>query len=163
MKSNLHKAFLAFTIIAIQACQTQPDYKAVREQVIEVHDRIMMDSERAMNNKMKLDTLLASGIATAKTTNASLDTAAEKQHAATLIKSLEAADDAMTEWMQKFNADAEGKSNIEAVNYFNSEKIKVQKLDTLYQNLLAESGEFLRKFNAQPDTAHAGHDHSMHH
>jgi hypothetical protein len=164
MKNKLQSAFYALLMVAIlQACQSKPDYKTVRQEVLDVHDRIMMDSERAMNNKMKLDTLLASGIVAAKGTNPALDTAAEKQHAATLIKKLVSADDEMTDWMQKFKADIEGKSNEEAVQYFTNEKVKVQKLDSLYQALLAESGAYLRKLNTQPDTAHAGHDHGMHH
>ncbi len=146
-------------VLMFAACQSEPDYKAIRKEVLDSHDQIMMDGERAMRNKMKLDTLGITGLAALKKQQPSLDTTAEHQRIQTLIKKLNDMDDRMNDWMHNFKSDIEGKSKTEAVNYFKAEQVKIKKLDSIYKMVLKESDAYLKKFNTRPDTTMKG----MHH
>jgi hypothetical protein len=151
--------YVLLTGLLLQSCQNQPDYKAVRQQVIDKHDKIMADGERATNNKMKLDTLALSGLKQLKKANSTLDTLAEKQTITSLINKLDDADDKMNDWMHAFKTDVEGKTNKEAVAYFNAEKLKVEQLDSVYKVVLKQTDDYLKKLNIKPDTAMSSHDH----
>jgi hypothetical protein len=147
-------------LLIIQACNQEPDYKEVRKEVIEQHDKLMMDDERVMHNKMKLDTL-ALTLYIIKQQQPVLDTAQTLNEIKQLSNRLTAADEQMSEWMHHFNVDMEGKSNADAVAYFKAEKVKVQKLDSLYEQVLNESDAYLKRFNIKLDNA-SGDKHHMH-
>ncbi|TFF39726.1 hypothetical protein [Mucilaginibacter psychrotolerans] len=152
MKKKI-KYLLIVTTLAFSACKNEPDYKIVRQQVLDHHDQIMIGSEKAMNNKMQLDTLAKYGLAKFKQQQPALDTTAELQQIHLLIKKLNKADDRMSEWMQNFKTDVDGKTNAEAVKYFNSENRKIRELDSIYTAVLNESDGYLQKFNIKPVTS----------
>ncbi len=54
----------------------------------------------------------------------------------------------MDRWMTEFDAEVGNRSNAEAVAYFNGEKEKLRKMDTLYREVLATSTEYLERFPA---------------
>ena len=151
-KHYITKLILFSSIMILAACQNETDYKMVRKQVLDQHDRIMFDGERAMNNKMKLDTLGMSGLAVLKKQKPTLDTALEHKQIQALSKKLTDADDLMNDWMHNFKSDVGGKSNEEAVKYFNEENVKVNKLDSIYKAVLKETDTYLKKLNIKPDT-----------
>ncbi len=160
MKNSLSKfLILCSTVFTLSACQSEPDYKAIRQQVLDQHDQVMIDGERAMSNKMKLDTLGTSGLAVLKKQQPDLDTAAERTQINALSRKLTDADDQMNDWMHNFKTDMDGKSNEESVKYFKGEKVKIQKLDSTYNAVLKESGAYLQKFNIRPDTGVKGMNH----
>ncbi|RZL17584.1 MAG: hypothetical protein EOO89_07335 [Pedobacter sp.] len=136
---------LCFLILGLQACQNEADYKSVRKEVLDAHDNVMMDGEIAIKNKMRLDTISANmdSLSDAKLI---ADTIAEKQTIDKLKLKLNKADDMMNDWMHKFNAELDGKSNAEAVSYFKAEKVKVNTLDSLYKEAIGESAAYLSKF-----------------
>ncbi|RKR84159.1 hypothetical protein BDD43_4386 [Mucilaginibacter gracilis] len=147
------------TILCMAACQNEGDYKVIRKQVLDRHDQIMMDGEKAMNDKMMLDTLALSGLAKLKAQQPSLDTAAEHQEIKRLTKKLDDADERMNDWMHNFKTDVDGKSNQQAVDYFNGQKTKIAQLDSLYKALLKEAAVYLQKFNLKADTTMKSMDH----
>ncbi len=151
--------FPVVALCALQACQQEPDYKAVRQQVIDLHDKLMGDDEKAMRNQMKLDTLITpAGLHQLKQTQPQLDTAMAKQQMSALIKQLQQADDAMNDWMHRFNPDVQGQNNQQAVSYFNTEKKKVVHLDGLFKAAIQNSSAYLNKLNVKTDTGKAtGH------
>jgi hypothetical protein len=136
---------LCLLILGLQACQNEADYKSVRKEVLDAHDSVMMDGEMAIKNKMRLDTISANLNSLSKA-RIITDTLAEKQAIANLQLKLNTADEMMNDWMHKFNAELDGKSNAEAVSYFNEEKVKVNKLDSLYKAAITESDAYLLKF-----------------
>lgn len=156
---NLKKLTFGLLTIAaiISSCKQNADFKAIRKQVLDQHDQIMIDGERAMNNKMKLDTLAMTGLLKIKEMQPALDTAVEQQHIKAITKQLNAADEQMNDWMHNFSADAKGKNDDEATRYFTAEKIKVQQLDSVYKAVLKASGDYLKKFNIRADNAESGH------
>ncbi len=160
MKNSISNFLTIWSILfTLSACQSEPDYKAIRQQVLDQHDQVMIDGERAMSNKMKLDTLGSSGLAVLKKQQPGLDTAAERTQINALSRKLTDADDQMNDWMHNFKTDMDGKSNEESVKYFESEKVKIQKLDSIYKAALKESGAYMQKFNIRPDTGAKGMEH----
>ncbi|GAA4336435.1 hypothetical protein GCM10023149_45210 [Mucilaginibacter gynuensis] len=155
-------ATLILAAALLQACTNEPDYKESRQKVLDLHDKIMIDGERAMNNKMKLDTLAQTGLSALKKAQPATDTIAIKQQIAVLVKDLDAADDEMNNWMHAFNADVQGKSNAEASKYFDAEMLKVKKVDSLYKKAIAASANYLKQYNIKADTT-AGTGMAHHH
>ena len=136
---------IALLVLGLQACTNEPDFEVVRKEVLDAHDKIMMDGELAINNKMKLDT-----IATSLDSLSKIKVISDQLSALKKINMLRAklnhADEQMNEWMHHFKADLEGKSNQEAMDYFVSEKAKIKSLDSLYQVANKESAIYLLKF-----------------
>lgn len=168
MKKPQHQysLLMAGTLLAItfflNACSSEPDFKRIRQEVVEHHDKLMADGEIAMHHKLVLDTFMTTGLAEAKKATPGLDTAAERKHIQELIVKLNAADESMMDWMQEFKADMEGISNAEAVNYFNGEKTKLLKMDSLYKVALDGAAAYLKKIGKDTHHNHDGHDHSKH-
>jgi hypothetical protein len=147
LKNNKMKnlTILILAVITIAACQPAVDYKAVRKEVMDVHDKVMVYTEQGMTRKMKLDTLITK-LDSLYQLKLLTDTLVEKQVMDDLRKKLSHADEEMDSWMHGFQPDIDGKSNEEAISYFKSEKLKIQALDTLYQKVLTESDKYLDKF-----------------
>ncbi|MCC8411190.1 hypothetical protein LJ707_19775 [Mucilaginibacter sp. UR6-1] len=157
---NLKIIIPVLSTLLMQACQQEVSYKQVRDEVITVHDKLMADDEKLMSNKMKLDTLATPAyLLTVKTEKPETDTAALHHEVDKLRTELTLAGNRMSEWMQKFEPEQDGRSNAEAVAYFEGEKQKVIKLDSLYRSLLQQSGTYLKTFNLKADTAMKGHHH----
>jgi len=136
---------LILAVITIASCQPAVDYKAVRKEVMDVHDKVMVYTEQGMTKKMKLDTLITK-LDSLYQLKLLTDTLAEKQVMVDLRNKLSNADEEMDAWMHGFQPEIDGKSNEEAVSYFKSEKLKIQALDSLYQKVLTESDKYLDKF-----------------
>lgn len=145
--------------VLILSCNNSPDYKETRQQVMELHDKLMIDGEIAVKNKMKLDTLSKYGLKKFKLADQKLDTITEKQHIAVLIDKLNEADERMMDWMHEFQADVEGKNNAQAVAYFNGEKVKLNKLDSIYRIALQQSDAYLKKFKINMQKELHSHSH----
>jgi hypothetical protein len=161
-KSSLTFASVALCAAMITGCKSEPDYKAVRQEVMDLHDKVMGDGEKAVKNKMVLDTLARVKLKELKMGKPDLDTTEEKRNISLLITKLTKADDNMMDWMHNFQPDIEGKSNAEAVKYFQVEMGKIKKLDGEYKQALDESDAYLKKFNLKPASEEAEHDHSKH-
>ncbi len=136
---------LSFAIIIFSSCQPAADYKAARNEVMDVHDKVMVYTEEGISKKMKLDTLITKLDSLYRLKLVS-DTLAEKEIIEDLRKKLSHADEEMDAWMHGFQPEIDGKSNAEAASYFKAEKLKIEALDTLYQEVLAESDKYLLKF-----------------
>ncbi|KEQ28261.1 hypothetical protein N180_01100 [Pedobacter antarcticus 4BY] len=136
---------ICFLTIGLLACKNGADYKVIRQEVLDAHDKVMLDGEVAITNKMKLDTLGTSLDSLVKIKVIS-DTLVERQKITALQAELNHADEQMNDWMHNFKADLEGKSKDEAAIYFKTEKEKVQSLDSLYQEAIKASEAYLSKF-----------------
>ncbi|MBE9586863.1 hypothetical protein IM792_20610 [Mucilaginibacter sp. JRF] len=157
------KYILAITVLGgtlAQACKQEVSYKQVREEVITLHDKLMADDEKIMDHRLKLDTLISPAILTKiKTDKPETDTAKLHADVNNLRVEMYMAGNNMSEWMQKFQPEQDGKSNAEAVAYFEGEKQKVKSLDSLYTSLLEQSNGYLKKYNIKVDTALGEHHH----
>jgi hypothetical protein len=140
-----HSIITAIAMISLAACSHSENYKEIRQEVLTDHDKVMMDSEMAFKNKVRLDTL-AVRLDSLKKVNTSLDTLQEKVQINKLRAQLAQADDQMNNWMHQFDAEIGKKSNEEAVSYFKDEKKKVDDLDSIFKVVLKQSGEYIQRF-----------------
>ena len=142
MKRSIGVLFIS---IAAVACTPKSDYKAVRDEVMKLHDVVMADHGKIINNQMALDTLFKD-MKSVKMKLPEVDTLKEKAEISALLAKLSGAEDSMNDWMHKFEPDITGKSNEVAIVYFKSEKAKIAKIDSLYKVEIKESDGYLSKF-----------------
>lgn len=149
MKHHLVRLFFFFLVIitsAISACKPTVDYKEKREEVIKFHDLVMADEGEVVDKQMRLKDMMKD-LGGLKLKNPKIDTLVEKDSILAVQARLEAADDAMNNWMHHFEPDITGKSNEAAVQYFEAEKLKIQKVDSLFKREIKSANAYLRKFN----------------
>ncbi|HEY8931168.1 MAG TPA: hypothetical protein VIM55_18330 [Mucilaginibacter sp.] len=111
--------------------------KAIMTDVMKVHEKVMEVDGQVINNRMKLDTIIE------KEKKAATDSAV------ILNKKLSAAEDAMEDWMHKFDYEQKGKSDDEVITYMNDQKKKIMAIDSLLNNAVAESNVYLKKIKTK--------------
>jgi len=135
----MNKVYYTLLILslALTACtdSNKNQETALQKDVLNIHEKVMADDELAMINKMKLDTLIQKAISL-KTDSSEVKALREK---------LNQADEAMSDWMKKFNPDYSGKSHDEIVKYLTDQKTKVNEVDAMLINATKESSEYLAK------------------
>jgi hypothetical protein len=136
-----------FVLAIFPSCKQQPDYKAIRQQVVNVHDTIMKEDGKLMADESMLKSMITPARLTNLQKGYNIDTAAEKIKATALIHRLDSVSDAMSDWMGQFNPDVQNKNAEQARDYFGIERIKVSKLDSSYKVILKSTGEYLGKFH----------------
>lgn len=141
------------SLIFITSCKNKADYQTARKQVLNLHDKVMADAGKAESNEMQFNALLKSGLKQLKLNQPALDTVAGRTQITALNKELGNADDQMENWMHAYNNDFKGKTDQEALDYFNNEKTKVLKIDSLYKGALKSSDTYLKQLNIKPDTS----------
>lgn len=124
----------AFAIILTGCANAQKEEKALQKEVLDSHDKVMGDAEKATMNKMKLDTLIL------KADSLKID----KQAATALSTKLTYADDAMSDWMQKLNLDNSGKNHDDIMKYWLGQKAQVKQIDSLLVSATKESSAFIQ-------------------
>lgn len=132
-------------IIAFAACKPQTDYKTKRDEVIKLHDVVMADQGKVVSREIQITDILKD-LRTLKSKNPDIDTLLEKDSLHIIHARLSKADEAMNDWMHQFEPDVTGKSNEEAVQYFEAEKLKIQKVDTLFKQEIKAADAYLSKF-----------------
>jgi hypothetical protein len=135
----MKKTFIAaLACLALFGCTNNKNQeKALLDSVIAVHDKVMGIDDQLMHNKMKLDTLLKT-----KLTGVA-DTAAEKRQQMGLSVQLTNAEDAMENWMQKFEPEPKGKSHEEIMAYLNDQKTKIIAVDSGMSAAINASTKYL--------------------
>lgn len=145
---NLYKSSVVIILtLGLAACQ-QSSYKEARTEVMALHDSVMNKNDKVVHLEMKIDTLVAN-LDSLKKATPSIDTAAEHKQLSGLLKELQGAEDSMNAWMSNFEPDAQGKSDKDALAYFNEQKGKIAIIDSLYNVKIKESEAYLSKFRRQ--------------
>lgn len=131
----MKKALILFaaTTIILSSCsdskKEEQQEKQLFNEVMAVHDELMGYESTLMENKKKLDSLAKNP--------------ALKDSVKLLDKNLTAADDAMGDWMHKFDPDYSGKPHDEAMKYLQQQKEEIKRVDTLTKKAVNESGRFI--------------------
>jgi hypothetical protein len=121
---------VALSVALFTACSDDAKKESdLKNEIINMHEKLMNNDEALMKNKMKLDTLLKQ----------KKDTASVKP----LISKATAADDAMEQWMSKFQPDMTGKSHEEVINYYTDQKKQILAVDSQINAAVKESGQYL--------------------
>lgn len=135
----------AIIAIALTACKTTPDSEAVKKEVLNIHDKLMVDGEKVIKNRMILDTVLISPkVKTAP------DSILQKQKITALITRLNLADELMMDWMHDFKDEYNGKTEAENLAYYKSEMIKIRGVEDTYLKIIKESDSVLNIYHAKP-------------
>jgi len=142
--NRLNIAILGLLTVLFISCKTEPDAKAVRQEVLNIHDKLMIDGEKVIKNKMKLDTILVSD-----RIKLSADSALQKQKIVDLITQLNAADEKMMDWMHFFKDDFKGRTEQENLDYYKSEMVKIRAVEDSYIKVTRASDSLIRMYNAK--------------
>jgi hypothetical protein len=139
-------------IIALSACK--PNKAAhIRQQVIAAHDLLMAEEDQAVTLKMQLDSL---ALKTINTQQPGLDTTAEQREVKAFQDMLTRASDDMSDWMHRFDPELKGKSDDEAVQYYQNQAEKIKSLDKEYQKAINQTSTFLKGLHVAPIKPKAG-------
>jgi GTPase involved in cell partitioning and DNA repair len=146
MRNIVVSLFFIGVVVGCSQPNKTNDYKSVRDEVMQYHDEVMKDQSVIVKNQMKLDTLLKD-LEGLKVKYPNVDTLQEAIALKSLIGNLVKADDNMNNWMHQFEPDVSGKSNEDAIVYFQAEKKKISAIDSVYKVEIQTSNEYLKKFN----------------
>jgi hypothetical protein len=136
MKKHL---FAAAGIALLLGCtDTKKQEKDLLNQVIAVHDKVMANDEQLMKNKMLLDSLVKNNAP-----NINKDTAK------VYLKLVDDADNAMSDWMHKFDAENKGKSHQEIMDYLEAQKKLISKIDTQINVAVTGSTKYITQIPAK--------------
>ena len=126
------KYFPAFFLIALFICSckdnTQQE-KNLLNDILKVHDKVMMTDEALVKNKSRVDSLLKLP---------GKDTADLRS----IDMKLDAADDTMGKWMHQFQTDMTGKSHDEVIKYYTDQKKQIAAVDSMVNVAIAESNKY---------------------
>ena len=139
---NLTVLYLVTTLLF--SCKTEPDSKAIRQEVLNIHDKLMIDGEKVVKNKMKLDKLLVSD-----QIKLAQDSILQKQKINNLIIRLNAADEKMMDWMHFFKDDFKGKTEQEDLDYYKSEMVKIRAVEDSYIKVTRESDSLINEYQVK--------------
>ena len=130
----MKKLFIAaFAVFALSACNDGKDQeKALQDEVIKIHDKVMGADNHLMDNKMKIDTLLTT----------TTDTA-QKAELTRLKAELLVSEQAMENWMQNFDPEKGSKSHEDKVTYLTDQKKQIITIDSLMNAAIDKSTQYL--------------------
>jgi hypothetical protein len=129
--------FIFFSSLVILSCNDdKAQEKALLAEVIKTHDKLMADDGAIMKNKMAMKYYA----------NITPDV---QDSVARYNQLLGNADDAMMNWMNKFNPDFTGKSHEQIMTYLNGQKAQIIKLDSQINSAIAASNKYLTKIKAK--------------
>ncbi|RZK91807.1 MAG: hypothetical protein EOO98_05010 [Pedobacter sp.] len=131
--------------IALASCQSKENVETVKAETMKIHDVVMADHGKIVNNQMRLDTLL-NNLTALKLKNPSVDTLAEKSKIKAILADLVKAEDSMNDWMHKFDADYKPTEHIDALSYYKHELVRITAIDKQYKTELKKSDDYLQKF-----------------
>ncbi|WP_293313956.1 hypothetical protein [Pedobacter sp. UBA5917] len=142
--NRLNIVILSLVTILFFACKTEPDSKAVRKEVLNIHDKLMIDGEKVVKNKMKLDKILISD-----QVKMAPDSVQQKQKVSDLINRLNAADEKMMDWMHFFKDDFKGKTEQEDLDYYKAEMVKIRAVEDGYIKVTKESDSLIKVYHVK--------------
>ncbi|MDQ0639197.1 hypothetical protein QF042_002762 [Pedobacter sp. W3I1] len=142
--NRINITVLCLITVLLFSCKTQPDAQAVRQEVLNIHDKLMIDGEKVIKNKMKLDALLVSN-----QIKLSPDSAVQKKKISDLITRLNAADEKMMDWMHFFKDDFKGKTEQEDLDYYKSEMVKIRAVEDSYIKVTRESDSLMKVYQVK--------------
>ena len=130
----------AFAVLGIAACNDdKATEKALLDEVIKAHDEVMGKEDYLMRNKMKIDTILRP-----ETVDARYTVEDKVVIGAVRFKML-AADEAMSNWMEHFDAELKGKSHAEKMKYYAEQKKAVMRIDSQMTAAIEASDKYLKE------------------
>ena len=137
----MKKIVLLFAVCTVLAAcsDNKKQEKALMDSVMAVHNKVMGSDDQLMRNKMQIDTLLKQMLPG--------DTAAIKRQLMGLKVQLTTAEDAMSNWMQKFDPEMKGKSHEDIMNYLGAQKAQLTNISISIDSAINSSSSYLKTLN----------------
>jgi len=132
MRKILFAALIA--VFVISCTDKKAEEKALFDEVIGVHDKVMGADEQLMKNKMLLDSMVKYN-----------STADIKDSVYKHLGKINVADSVMENWMHKFEPDYSGKAHDEVMSYLTNQKKQILSIDSQMNKAVTESGKYLLK------------------
>ncbi|SEN97819.1 hypothetical protein SAMN05216436_12749 [bacterium A37T11] len=128
LKISLGTLVLGYSLL-VSACGggAKEENAKLEKEVLQAHDSIMAYMGDFNHKSMKIDSILQN-LDSLKAADASLDTAAKRADLASIKLKLDDANEAMTDWMHKFEPDQSGHPDDEVKKYLQGEKAKLDVL-----------------------------------
>jgi hypothetical protein len=126
MKKYILPLITAFVLFG--CADTKKQEKLLLDSVIAIHDKVMSSDEQLMKNKMLLDSLIKHN---------------PNDSAKVYLKQVDDADNAMSDWMHKFDAENKGKSHQQIIDYLTDQKKKITAIDSLINTAVGSSNKYL--------------------
>ena len=123
---------LLTTVVLFGCGDNKKQEKLLLDSVIAVHDKVMASDEQLMKNKMILDSIIKNARATVN-----------QDSAKAYLKIVDDADNAMSDWMHKFDTENKGKSHEEIINYLTDQKKKIAVIDLQINKAVTISNKYL--------------------
>jgi hypothetical protein len=128
--------YLTVLVVGLAACNNdKKEEKALKDEVLNFHEHVMADDEKAMMGKMKLDTLIQQAKA------AKLDTVALSKLSIAIVD----ADNAMSNWMSKLNVEYTNADHNEVMKYWQDQQKQVKGVDSILINATAAASAYIGK------------------
>lgn len=141
-----NKSIIFALLLIFTSCKdSKKEEKALESQVMDLHEKVMGQGETAMQNKMKLDTLVLKKDSV-KEAYPSLDTSAENKTMRNLSSQIIKADDNMSDWMHQYNPDFSRKSHDEIMKYLFQQKKQIEQINAQYNSVIHTSNQYLLKY-----------------
>src|SRR5690606_23509610 len=115
---------------------------ALKSEVIKAHDRIMPRNAELLEAEAGLSHLLIS-LDSLKELKPETDTVALRRRVDSLIHNLNAADNAMSEWMYAFDVDYTGMEEQAIIDYLNAEKTKITAIEQAYDDNIGAARDLM--------------------
>jgi hypothetical protein len=126
---------IAIAALTFTACNGGADQeKALLDDVIKMHDTVMSKHEQLMKNKMKIDTLLGS-----------IKDTTQKGELISLNAGLMVSEEAMENWMQKFDPEQKDKSHDEKMTYLTGQKKQIAAIDSQMNVAIEKSTQYINR------------------
>ena len=136
----MKKLLLLLTITAtLSACADNKEKeKAILNDIIRIHDKVMAADDQLMNNKTQLDSMAKRG-----------STANINDSVHVYLGKVSLTDSLMSEWMHKFDPEQTGKTDGQKLTYFTSEKKKIMSIDSQISAVIKQSDKYLIKIKTK--------------
>jgi len=128
--------FLSILILSLAACSgKKKEANELKKQVLDLHEQVMGDDDKAMHNKMKLDTLIKQAAAQKADTTGLQG----------LRSNLVSADNGMMDWMSKLKVDYTNDDPEMVVKYWQYQQKVIKQVDAMLVTATVESSAYLDK------------------
>ena len=119
---------LITALVLFGCADTKKQEKLLLDSVIAIHDKVMSSDEQLMKNKMLLDSVIKHN---------------PNDSAKVYLKQVDDADNAMSDWMHKFDAENKGKSHQQIIDYLSDQKNKITLIDSQINTAVSSSNKYL--------------------
>ncbi len=125
----------ALITLVLAACSSgKKEEKDLQNEIMDYHNKVMAIDEKAMNNKMKLDTMI---LMARKSKTDTLAAVKVRNHLDSVMAK-------MMDWMKNFDPEHKGKSHDEIMSYLQQQKKIIKDVDSLYTDAVKTSDSIIK-------------------